>query len=120
MIKRAIVHRGSKGIVFASKYRVFYLTPVLLLILGDVFLFKVSSDARIFGILFVFAYFIRKYKLKSTATFQFSLVLFVLTYVQYIFTDPGAFHVPLVPSVERTAVWLYLFLVIGVIQKWRE
>ncbi|MBI4064993.1 hypothetical protein HY409_01300 [Candidatus Gottesmanbacteria bacterium] len=120
MIKRTIVQRVSKGIVFARKNRVFYLTPILLLILGDVFLFKVSSDVRIFAVLFFFFYLIKRFTLHSSATFLFSLILFVLTYIQYIFTDPGAFYVPLVPSVERTAVWLYLFLVIGVIQKWRE
>ncbi len=120
MLNKFFSNSISKVFTYANKNRLFLLTPVFVLILCDVFLFKVSSDIRIAAILIIFFYLIKRFKLQSTATFLFSLLLFVLTYVQYIFTRPEAFHVPVVPSVERTAVWLYLFLVIGVIQKWRE
>jgi hypothetical protein len=93
---------------------------ILFLICCDVFLFPISSDVRIFGILAIFLYFMKRFAYNSSTTFLFSLVLFALTYIQYILTDPALYHVPIVPTAERTAVWLYLFLVIGVVQKWRE
>lgn len=112
MMKRVFVFAGNNGL--------FYLAPVFLLILGDVFLFSASSDFRIFGILFFFLILVRRFKLHSITTFLLSMLLFLLTYVQFIFSDPSVFHQPAVPAVERTAVWLYLFLLVGVIQKWRE
>ena len=120
MIKKAFLVLMSKGKVFTRDSKLFYLIPILVLILGDVFFFTISSDLRIFGIILIFIYTTRRYRLKSDATFLFALLLFLLTYIQYIFSDPALFHQPIVPTVEKTAVWLYLFLVIGVIQKWRE
>ncbi len=97
-----------------------YLLAIFGLILGDVFFFSVSSDIRIFGILGIYSFLIRWYRWKSTSTFVLILILFLLAYILFVFTDPAAFYQPLVPATERLAVWVYLFLVIGVIQKWRE
>lgn len=93
---------------------------ILLLILGDIFLFVVSSDIRIFGILILYAFFIKTLKLKSNVTFALSLILLIFAYVQFIFSDPVVFITPGEPVAEKTAVWVFLFLVIGIIQKWRE
>ncbi len=93
---------------------------ILLLILGDIFLFAVSSDFRILGILILYAFFIKVLKLKSNATFFLSLILLILAYVQFLFSNPIVFITPGVPIAEKTAVWVFLFMVIGIIQKWKE
>lgn len=90
------------------------------LILGDVFLFAVSSDLRIWGILILYAFFVKTLKLKSGAAFVLSLILLVFAYIQFLFSNPIVFITPGAPTAERTAVWVFLFLVIGIIQKWRE
>lgn len=100
----------------------FYSIPVFLLILGDVFLFTESSDIRIFGIILIYIFFIRVFKLKSNTTFIFSLVFLVFAYIQFIFSNTAYFLNPdtVAPPSEKTAVWAFLFLVIGIIQQWRE
>lgn len=97
-----------------------YILLVFALILGDVFFFPVSSDVRIFGILGIFIFFIRRHHWKSISTFVLTLLVFLLSYVLFVFTDPAKFYQPLVPATERLAVWVYLLLGLGVIQKWRE
>lgn len=100
--------------------RKFFYFFILLLILGDVFLFAVSSDLRIFGILATYAFFVKTLKLKSNSAFILSLILLILSYLQFIFSNPVIFITPGVPYSEKTAVWVFLFLVVGIIQKWRE
>ncbi|MEK7543865.1 MAG: hypothetical protein AAB557_03290 [Patescibacteria group bacterium] len=117
---RAITGFITKSIGFIKKNKLFFLIPVFVLIMGDVILFPISSDIRIFGILLFFFYLIKRFALTSTVTLLFSLLLLILTYVMYLWTDPLLFYQPLVPAVERFAVWLYLFLVLGIYQKWRE
>lgn len=96
--------------------------PLILLILADVLFFEKSSDLRTFPILFFYIFMIKRFKLRANTTFFICLFLFVLIYAQYIFSNPATFEIqyPTVPFGEKIAVWLYLFLVIGVIQKWRE
>lgn len=101
-------------------HRLFYIFFILIAIVLDIFLFQISSDIRIFGILFFYIVLIKLFKLKSNATFMLALILFLFAYLQYVFTDPVVFSQPVVPRSERTAVWVYLFLVIGVIQRSRE
>lgn len=121
MTKRSSALRVfHKGISVARNNKLLYLVPIFLLILGDVMFFTLSSDYRIFGILIIYIFLIRLLKLTSHTTFIFSFFLFLFTYIQFIFAKPVVFHQPEVPAVEKTAVWLYLFLLIGVIQKWRE
>lgn len=93
---------------------------ILLLILGDVFLFAVSSDLRTFGILILYVLLVKTFKLRSSAAFVLSLILLVFAYVQFIFSNPIVFITPGEPTAEKTAVWVFLFMVVGIIQKWRE
>lgn len=100
--------------------RIFSYIFILSLILADVFLFAVSSDFRIFGILIIYIFFIKTLKFKSNVTFAFSLVFLILAYIQFLFANPIVFITPGEPVAEKTAVWVFLFLVAGIVQKWRE
>lgn len=103
-------------------HRYSYYTLIFLLILGDVFLFKESSDIRIFGLVFVYLFFLTFLKLKSKETFIFALAFLIEAYIQFLFSNRAYFLNPdtAAPPSERLAVWTFLFLVIGIIQKWRE
>lgn len=96
--------------------------PIILLMLGDALLFEKNSDWRTFPIIIFYIFMIIRCKIKANATFFICLFLFFLIYIPYIFSSPLTFEsqYPVVPFGEKMAVWLYLFLVIGVIQKWRE
>lgn len=103
-----------------SKFLV--LSSIILLILGDTLFFERNSDWRTFPILIFYIFLIIRYKITANTTFLICLMLFLFMYVHYIFSPPKLFETqyPLAPFGEKIAVWLYLFLVIGVIQRWRE
>lgn len=108
--------------LFLRRNKFFHVMPIILLILGDVLFFQKNSDLRTFPILFLYIYFIIRFNIRANTTLFICLVFFVLMYIQYIFSSPTAFvsQYPVIPFGEKIAVWLYLFLLIGVIQKWRE
>lgn len=93
---------------------------VVTLIVLDVFFFPVSSDLRLFGIIALYTILVRRFAIRSVVSFGVSLFLFLLSYLYYVRVDPSVFASPIVPISERLAVWTFLFLVIGVVQKWRE
>lgn len=101
--------------------RKFFYLITILLILGDIFLFTVSSDFRILGILFVYIFFVKALKLKSNVAFILSLFFLLLAYVQFIFSNQIIYiNGSIAPDAEKTAVWVFLLMVVGIIQKWRE
>lgn len=95
---------------------------ILLLILVDILFFTLSSDIRIFGILLIYILSVVFLKLKSNVSFVFSLVFLLLGYFSFIFSDVTYFANPgpNIPFSEKAAVWTFLFIVIGIIQKWKE
>lgn len=108
--------------LFLRRSKFFYVVPIILLILGDVLFFEKSSDWRTFPILIFYIFMIKRFKLRANTTFFICLFLFLLIYIQFIFSPLSVFEsqYPVLPAGEKIAVWLYLFLVVGVIQKWRE
>lgn len=108
--------------LFLRRNKFFHVVPIILLILGDVFFFQKSSDWRTFPILIFYIILIIRFKIRANTTFFICLFLFVLIYIQYIFSSPAIFEsqYPVLAAGEKFAVWFYLFLIVGVIQKWRE
>lgn len=102
--------------------RFLILSSIILLILGDALLFQDNSDWRTFPILIFYTFLIIRHKISANTTFLICLMLFLFMYVHYIFSPPVLFEsqYPFPPFGEKVAEWLYLFLVIGVIQRWRE
>lgn len=102
--------------------RKFFYIIILLLILSDILFFTLSSDIRIFGILLIYIFFMKLLKLGSNIAFIFSLIFLLLGYVHFVFSDityfvnPG----PNIPFSEKAAIWTFLFMIIGMVQKWRE
>lgn len=98
------------------------LSPIIFLVLGDALLFQRNSDWRTFPILIFYMFLIIRHKITANTTFLICLALFLFMYIHYIFSPPQVFatRYPLAPFGEKIAVWLYFFLVIGVIQRWRE
>lgn len=108
--------------LFVRHKKFFTVLSIILLILGDTLLFQTNLDWRTFPILIFYIFLIIRYKITANTTFFICLVLFLFMYVHYIFSSPVLFEsqYPFPPFGEKIAVWLYLFLVIGVIQRWRE
>lgn len=104
---------GKKSVLWFKNNKPVVLSVIFLGILADTLFIKGNSDLRIFGFLGVYVAAISFYKLKSRLTFLLGLVLLGAMFVEFIFTGTSE-------STEKTAVWLVFFLLIGIIQQWRE
>ena len=108
---------GEKREIRSLKY-----IPILLLVFMDVLFFEKSSDFRTFPILLLYIFMIYRFKIRSTGTFIICFILFIVMYIHFIISSPQSYEAqyPKVPLGEKLAVWIYIFLIVGVIQKWRE
>ncbi len=93
--------------------QIFLMTLLYALVIVDALLLKAKSDLIIFSLIGIYVCFIKVYKLKSRSAFIFCLVLLLLMYIYFLLTGPGL-------HTEKTAVWLILFMIVGIIQQWRE
>ncbi len=101
----------------AFRFRSF-LWPVLVVgILVDIFFIKSNSDPVTFFLLFVWILTVLAFNLKGKHSFIAALVLLLLAQVLAIFRVDLT---PPVTSLEKTVVWAYLFLAVGVIKQVKE
>lgn len=103
----------KKVTIFLKENKKTILTLLVTSVFLDIVFLSKSSDLIIFGILILYSVSMRIFSIKSRLTFIISLVLLAIMFLSYLFTGTS------VPT-EKAAVWLILFLVIGVIQQWRE
>jgi len=111
-----LLHKNKKILFFFNivlKNKPVFLTIIVLAVLADILLIPQSSDIRIFLTLGLYGISIMLYKLTGRYTFLFCLVLLGIMFIEFLFTSTSE-------STEKAAVWLYLFLAIGIIQKLRE
>lgn len=105
-IKKTISH-------FLKKNKSLFFILIFLTIFGDVFLRKYSSDIIIFSILLIYLFAVSFYKTKSSLSFKYCFIIIVAMAISFIFTETSS-------TTEKSAVWAYIFLVIGIIQQWFE
>ena len=103
----------KKVTVFLRNNKKIALTFVILFIFVDVFFVKASSDIVIFGILLLYGIFVKMFQMKSRRTFLLCLALLAAMFINFIFTGTSV-------STEKAAVWLVLFMALGIFQQWRE
>ena len=103
----------KKGILILRENKPVVITLIFLAIFADIVFIKGNSDIRIFGILGIYVAAASFYKLKGRLTFLFGLALLGIMFIEFLFTQTS-------PATEKAAVWLYLFLAIGIVQKLRE
>ncbi len=89
------------------------LTLLVTVIFADIIFLNKSSDLIIFSVLILYSVAIKIFNLKSRLAFFISLFLLVMMFSSYLFSGTSV-------STEKAAVWLILFLAIGIIQQWRE
>lgn len=100
----------QSAILILKQNKAAALTAFLLIILEDVFFSSIQSDLFIFGMLAFYIFLIHTFKLKSKPTFFLCLFILGFFFVEVIFTGTSK-------HVEKAAVWLFLFMAIGVIQE---
>lgn len=100
-------------VAFIQQNKILFLTLIYGSVLLDVLMISARSDVVIFSLLGVYIFLIKTYKLKSTQTFTYCLVLLLVMYGNLLVTGPEI-------QTEKSAVWLVLFMLVGIIQQWRE
>lgn len=103
----------TKIIQILRYYKNAILLAILVAIFGDVFYIAKSSDRIIFSILIIYIACINVLNVKSKFTFFLCMFLLILMFVSYLFSGTSV-------ATEKAAVWLILFLGVGIIQQWRE
>lgn len=105
--------RVKQALVFLKENRTAVFIVAFLVIVADILFITNSSDIRTFGVLALYGVGIWFYKLKSTLTYTLCLGLLGLMFIKFLLTGPSV-------ATEKAAVWLVLFLIVGIFQQWRE
>lgn len=114
ILRNSIENKNIEEIIFPLREnKKTVLTLFTVFIVVESLLKRLSSDIVIFSALLLYGFFIKIFRIKSTFTFLLCLGLLVLMSIEYLFTGASILT-------EKAAVWLILFLGIGVIQQWKE
>jgi FkbM family methyltransferase len=84
-----------------------------LLILSNAIFVEQPSDFIFFGLLFLYIVLAIFYKLKSNITFLLCLILLGIMYCEFLLYGPAQ-------KTEKSSVWIFLFLIVGIVQQWIE
>ena len=103
----------KKTTVFLKENKKVVLALLAVFIFVDIFFVKTSSDIVIFGILLLYGIFIKMFQIKSRRTFLLCFALLIAMFINYLFTGTSV-------ATEKGAVWLVLFMALGIFQQWRE
>lgn len=103
----------EKIITFLNENKKVALFLVITVIFVDTFFINRSSDFIIFGTLLIYGIFIKIFQIKSRFTFLLCLGLLGAMFINYLFTETSV-------ATEKAAVWLVLFMALGIFQQWRE
>lgn len=95
---------------YLKNYKSSMLTAIVLIVMGDVFFSNTKSDVVIFGVLGLYLFSINFYKLESKITFLICFFILAAFSVSFIFSNTS-------DHAEKAAVWLFLFLLTGIIQE---
>ena len=103
----------TRAILVLKKNKSLLIMAIAFLILSDILFLFGSSDIRIFIFLTLYVFISFLYKSKHRLTFLLCLVFLAVLFAEFI--KSGASE-----KTEEAAVWLVLFLVVGIIQQWKE
>lgn len=96
---------------FLSKYKKIIFLILILGIFYDSFFILVSYDLITFGILIFYGILVKLLNVKSKSTFLLCLLLLVVMFGSYLYSGTSI-------ATEKAAVWLFLFMAMGVFQEW--
>lgn len=99
--------------IFTDKNQLIILPILFLALFLDIFALVGVSDIRFFGITGIFLISVFLYQIDSKFTFILCLLLLIIMYISFLSSGPSVFT-------EKVAVWIVLFLIVGILQQWYE
>lgn len=116
-MKQAIKYFFSAINKRSYEYRLALITLFFVGVAIDVFYFHDDSDVRLFLLLLFWFYITRLYRFKVETTLKVALFFLGPLFFLFIFVNASFYS-------ERLAVWIYMFLVLGLVQQvitlWRD
>lgn len=103
----------NKTLDFLQQNKKVVLVFLIGIIFVDTFFIKTSSDVMTFAVLLAYGISAKTYRLKSRETFSLCLGLLGAMFVSFLMSGAS------IPT-EKAAVWLVLFMALGIYQQWRE
>lgn len=114
MVNRIVGSFETKRITdFLEQNRGAVIVALMSILLIDTFFVKLSSDAITFGVLLSYIALSRVYRWTSRITYLICIGLLIAMFISFIFSYTSI-------ATEKLAVWLFLFLLIGIIKAWKE
>ncbi len=98
---------------FVKNNQIVFFILIIVAILIDSLFIKTTSDIVLFGTLLLYGIFANIIHMKSKATFLLCLGLLSVMFISFLLTKAS------VPT-EKLTVWLYLLMILGILQQWRE
>lgn len=86
---------------------------LMCIVLIDSLFLQMSSDIVLFGIIGLYFLYAKYFHKNSKLTYTICLGILLVMAVSFIFSQASN-------RTEKLAVWLFLFLLVGIIQAWRE
>lgn len=96
-----------------EKNRRAVIVALISILFVDSFYVKMSSDLMTFGVLMSYIIFSRVYRWTSRETYLICLGLLIALFMSFVVSYTST-------ASEKLAVWLFLFVLVGIIQAWRE
>lgn len=103
----------KKSVSFLKENKKIALAILLITIFADIFFIETNSDIVIFSVLILYFFTTKVTQVKSRKTFLLCLALLCAMFISYLLNGTA------VPT-EKAAVWLVLFMALGIYQQWRE
>lgn len=103
----------KKTLDFLKQNRRVVLVFLIGIIFVDTFFIKTVSDVVTFGVLLLYGIFAKTYQLRPRETFLLCLGLLGAMFMSFLTSGTS------VPT-EKAAVWLVLFMALGIYQQWKE
>lgn len=113
ILKKIKSFSNRKEIRIIRKNRSSFMSILVVLFSIDIFFIKSSSDLIIFGLTSYYVMGVFLFRLKSNTTTKISLCLCIIMILSYLTLGSTSIS-------EKAGVWLFLFLLIGIIQQWNE
>lgn len=110
-IHQSVLFDRILSIVKQNKRVIFVL--LLGIIFIDAFFIKIVSDGMTFGALLLYGLYVKIFHTQSQLTFFICLGLISALSLSFIFSYAS------IPT-EKLSVWLFLFLLVGIAQAWKE
>ena len=105
-------NKFAQSVKILRPFRILLFMFFFLGVFFDVFQ-PIPSDGRLFLLLFLWIFIIQLFAFKSTATFKVALGFLGVLFFLFLFARNH-------PSLDRFSTWIYFFLLIGIIQQFRE